>query len=43
MDIESRRLRLAFAAGAVTDALAVLPMLFPSLGTRLWGLCPTPR
>ena len=30
-------LKVAFAAGAVTDALAVLPMLIPSLAGLLWG------
>jgi hypothetical protein len=30
-------LRIAFIAGAVTDALALLPMLFPSLAQLLWG------
>jgi hypothetical protein len=32
-----RLLRIAFATGAVTDALAVLPMLFPALARILWG------
>lgn len=30
-------LKIAFAAGAITDALAVLPMLIPSLAGLLWG------
>lgn len=32
-----RLLRVAFAAGAVTDAVAILPMLFPPLAQLLWG------
>lgn len=32
-----RLLRAAFIAGAITDALALLPMLFPSLAQLLWG------
>jgi len=38
--MESRRaslLRIAFAAGAVTDALALVPMLFPPMARLLWG------
>jgi hypothetical protein len=31
-------LRLAFAAGAVTDALALLPMLSPALANMMWGI-----
>lgn len=34
---EERLLRTAFLAGALTDAGALLPMLFPSLATLLWG------
>lgn len=34
---EGRLLRTAFAAGAVTDALAVAPMLWPKLAGTLWG------
>jgi len=30
-------LRAAFLVGAVTDALAILPMLLPSLAGTLWG------
>lgn len=30
-------LRAAFLVGAVTNALAILPMLIPSLGKFLWG------
>jgi hypothetical protein len=33
-----RWLRLAFAAGAITDALALLPMLFPALANMMWGI-----
>ncbi len=31
------RLRVAFAAGAVTDAVALFPMLFPWAAKLLWG------
>jgi hypothetical protein len=31
-------LRIAFAAGAVTDAFALLPMLFPALANLMWGI-----
>ena len=34
----ARLLRPAFLAGAVTDAIALVPMLLPSLATLLWGL-----
>jgi uncharacterized membrane protein len=34
---QSQWLRLAFAAGAITDALALLLMLFPSLAKLIWG------
>jgi hypothetical protein len=34
---EGRLLRTAFAAGAITDALAVAPMLSPKLAGALWG------
>lgn len=30
-------LRVAFIAGAVTDALALIPMLFPPTAQLLWG------
>jgi len=30
-------LQAAFAAGAITDALALLPMLFPPLAKVMWG------
>jgi hypothetical protein len=32
-----RLLRTAFALGAITDALALLPMLSPRLSALLWG------
>ena len=35
---ETRVLRAVFLAGAVTDAVALLPMLLPSFATLLWGL-----
>jgi len=35
---EERFVRIAFLAGAVTDASALLPMLFPQLANLLWGL-----
>ena len=35
---ETRVIRAAFLAGAVTDAVALLPMLLPSVATLLWGL-----
>jgi len=34
---EERLLRVAFLAGAVTDAGALLPMLWPPLADLLWG------
>lgn len=34
---EERLLRTAFLVGAITDALALLPMLFPALAEVLWG------
>lgn len=34
---EARLLRIAFLAGAITDAGALLPMLFPQLAHLLWG------
>ena len=34
---EERLLRIAFLAGAITDAAALLPMLFPELADPLWG------
>ena len=35
---QSQLLRAAFAAGAITDALAILPLVFPSLARILWGI-----
>ncbi len=37
MPTEEKLLRTAFLAGAVTDALALLPMLLPPLAALLWG------
>lgn len=37
MDQQERLLRAAFMVGAVTDAAALLPMLFPPLAALLWG------
>jgi len=34
---QERLLRMAFALGAVTDAVAVVPMLFPRMAALLWG------
>jgi hypothetical protein len=34
---EERLLRIAFLAGAITDAGAHLPMLWPPLAGLLWG------
>ena len=34
---EERLLRMAFLAGAITDAGALLPMLWPPLADLLWG------
>ena len=34
---QERVLRLAFLAGAVTDALALVPMLVPPMARMLWG------
>ena len=36
-DTQARLLRIAFVAGAVTDALAVLPMLSPASARILGG------
>jgi hypothetical protein len=36
-DRESRLLRRAFLLGAITDALALVPMLFPEMAAFLWG------
>ena len=37
MERRAQLLRTAFLAGAVTDALAVIPMLSPSMARLLWG------
>ena len=37
MTRRERLLRTAFLLGAVTDALAVIPMLFPPMAALLWG------
>jgi len=37
MPDQERLLRIAFVAGAVTDALALVPMLFPPMARLLWG------
>lgn len=37
MPSEEKLLKTAFLAGAVTDALALLPMLVPPLAALLWG------
>jgi uncharacterized membrane protein len=37
MPTEERLLKTAFLAGAVTDALALFPMLIPPLAALLWG------
>lgn len=37
-DSHSRLLRTAFLAGAVTDALALVPMLCPPVARLLWGI-----
>jgi hypothetical protein len=34
---QGRWLRIAFAAGAITDALALIPMLVPPFAGLLWG------
>jgi len=34
---EIRLLRLAFLIGAITDGLALVPMLVPEMGALLWG------
>jgi len=36
-ETHARLLRTAFAAGAVTDALAVIPLLSPPMAELLWG------
>ena len=37
MPDQERLLRTAFIAGAITDALAVIPMLVPAMARLLWG------
>jgi len=37
MPSQKELLRVAFFGGAVTDALAILPMLVPSLAQFVWG------
>ncbi len=37
MPDHERILRAAFLTGAVTDALAIMPMLVPSVAKLLWG------
>ena len=34
---QTRLLQVAFLAGAITDALALIPMLFPPMARLLWG------
>lgn len=36
-DQQERLLRVAFAVGAITDAAALIPMLFPPMAELLWG------
>ena len=37
LDRQASLLRTAFVAGAITDAFAVVPLLFPSAARLLWG------
>jgi hypothetical protein len=37
MPNQERLLRMAFLAGAVTDAMALIPMLVPVVARRVWG------
>lgn len=37
MPSQRRLLRTAFLAGAITDALALFPLVIPELASRLWG------
>src|SRR5512135_1889170 len=39
---EERLLRIAFLAGAITDAAALLPMLIPQLAAWVWGFRDVP-
>jgi hypothetical protein len=34
---QAQLLRMAFLAGAITDALALIPMLSPSMANLMWG------
>lgn len=40
---EQRLLRIAFLAGAITDAVALLPILSPRLAGWAWGLRDSPE
>ena len=35
---KAKWLRIAFIVGAITDGVAVLPMVYPPLARILWGL-----
>lgn len=37
MPSQRRVLRAAFLAGAITDALALFPLVVPEMASRLWG------
>jgi hypothetical protein len=37
MPTQEKLLRVAFIAGAVTDALAIVPLLVPSVAKLMWG------
>jgi hypothetical protein len=37
LETVSSLLRICFFVGAITDGLAVLPMVFPSIGSKLFG------
>ncbi len=36
-DIASTLLRISFLVGAITDGLAIIPMIFPRIGSALFG------
>ena len=38
MERSTRLLRIAFLAGALTDGLAVVPMLVPEVASLMWGV-----
>lgn len=38
VESSERLLRIAFLAGALTDALAVVPMLMPRVASLVWGV-----